>query len=139
MSRFYQTFQNNLTALTGLYKLALHLADLKLGTMRGNLILDMDSTHFDTFGKQEGVEFNAHYQVPRLHPWVVYEGRTGLLLDIQLRNGAAFSSVNAGQYLDDLLDHYADRKVTLRRRQRLCDNRRIRGGPAPWRQLRDQI
>lgn len=114
MTRFFQTFRQNLPALAGLHALALQLANIKLKHMRGNLVLDMDSTHFDTFGHQEGAAFNGHYQAVGYHPWVVYEGRTGLLLDIQLRSGEVFTSVNAGSYLDDLLVHYRERSVTLR-------------------------
>lgn len=27
-----------------------------------NLVIDVDSTHFDTHGNQEGAEYNGHYQ-----------------------------------------------------------------------------
>ncbi|MBF0806946.1 MULTISPECIES: transposase, partial [unclassified Streptococcus] len=34
----------------------------------GNLIIDIDSTHFTTYGKQEGSAYNAHYRATGYHP-----------------------------------------------------------------------
>lgn len=51
------------------------------------LLLDLDSTLLDTFGKQEGEEFNFHYQNHDYHPLVCYDGMTGYLLKIELRKG----------------------------------------------------
>ncbi|WP_220095325.1 IS1380 family transposase, partial [Schleiferilactobacillus shenzhenensis] len=89
-------------------------ANLKLGRMHGTLVFDMDSTNFNAYGHQEGVEFNGHYNEMGLHPFVVYEGRTGLLLDIELRSGAVYTSNNAENYLAQLLDHFSERSVVLR-------------------------
>lgn len=114
ISRFYQTFRDNLPALAGLHRLSLSLANLKLNHTRGTLVFDMDSTNFNAYGHQEGVEFNGHYDKMGLHPFVVYEGRTGLLLDIELRSGAVYTSNNAENYMDQLLAHFADRNVILR-------------------------
>lgn len=48
------------------------------------------------------------------HPLVIYEGRTGLLLDVELRNGRVYTSARAQIYLAQLLDRCAHRSVILR-------------------------
>ncbi len=42
------------------------------------LVIDLDSTHCDTFGKQEGSAFNNHYQTFGYHPLVAFDAVTGL-------------------------------------------------------------
>lgn len=41
------------------------------------VILDLDSTLLDAYGKQEGRAFNFHYQSNGYHPLVCYDGMTG--------------------------------------------------------------
>ena len=40
-------------------------------------MLDIDSTLFDTFGRQEGEGFNYHYSNHGYHPLLCYDGLTG--------------------------------------------------------------
>ena len=56
------------------------------------LLLDVDSTLLDTYGHQEGEGFNFHYQSHGYHPLVCYDGITGDLLKIELRDGTDYSS-----------------------------------------------
>ena len=51
------------------------------------VILDLDSTLLEAYGKQEGRAFNFHYQSNGYHPLVCYDGMTGDLIKIQLRDG----------------------------------------------------
>ncbi|EHE70066.1 serine hydroxymethyltransferase, partial [Streptococcus pneumoniae EU-NP01] len=51
------------------------------------LIVDIDSTHFTTYGKQEGVAYNAHYRAHGYHPLYAFEGKTGYCFNAQLRPG----------------------------------------------------
>ena len=44
------------------------------------VILDLDSTLLDAYGKQEGRAFNFHYQSNGYHPLVCYNGMTGDLV-----------------------------------------------------------
>ena len=46
------------------------------------VILDLDSTLLDAYGKQEGRAFNFHYQSNGYHPLVCYDGMTGDLIKI---------------------------------------------------------
>ena len=55
------------------------------------VILDLDSTLLDAYGRQEGRAFNFHYQSNGYHPLVCYDGMTGDLIKIQLRDGTEYS------------------------------------------------
>ena len=46
------------------------------------IILDLDSTLLNAYGKQEGRAFNFHYQSNGYHPLVCYDGITGDLIKI---------------------------------------------------------
>ena len=68
--------------------------------------LDPDSTLLNTYGHQEGEGFNFHYQDHGYHPLVCYDGITGDLLKIQLRNGTDYSSTGVMDFLQPLLDEF---------------------------------
>lgn len=70
------------------------------------LLLDLDSTLLNTYGHQEGEGFNFHYRDHGYHPLVCYDGMTGDLLKIQLRNGTDYSSTGAVEFLQPLLDEF---------------------------------
>ena len=55
------------------------------------VILDLDSTLLYAYGRQEGRAFNFHYQSNGYHPLVCYDGMTGDLIKIQLRDGTQYS------------------------------------------------
>ena len=46
------------------------------------VILDLDFTLLDAYGRQEGRAFNFHYQSNGYHPLVCYDGMTGDLIKI---------------------------------------------------------
>ena len=70
------------------------------------VILDLDSTLLDTYGKQEGNAFNFHYQSNGYHPLVCYDGMTGDLIKIQLRDGTQYSCTGVVDFLQPVLDEY---------------------------------
>lgn len=70
------------------------------------IILDLDSTLLDAYGKQEGRAFNFHYQSNGYHPLVCYDGLTGDLIKIQLRDGTQYSSTGVVDFLQPILDEY---------------------------------
>lgn len=45
-----------------------------------DFIIDLDSTHTDTFGRQEQANYNAHYQTYGHHPLVAFDSVTGYFL-----------------------------------------------------------
>ena len=70
------------------------------------VLLDLDSTLLNTYGKQEGEGFNYHYDAHGYHPLLCYDGITGDLLKIELRNGTDYSSTGVEKFLQPLLDEY---------------------------------
>lgn len=70
------------------------------------ILLDLDSTLLDTYGNQEGEGFNYHYQSHGYHPLVCYDGITGDLLKIQLRDGTDYSSTGVEDFMQPLLDEF---------------------------------
>ena len=70
------------------------------------VILDLDSTLLDAYGKQEGRAFNFHYQSNGYHPLVCYDGITGDLIKIQLRDGTRYSCTGVVDFLQPILDEY---------------------------------
>lgn len=114
LSRYYHYYCEDLPALNGLHQFLRKLAERQLSRMHGRLVFDMDSTVLKTYGHQEGIGFIAHYQAMGYHPLVIYEGRTGLLLDVELRNGRVYTSARSDIYLAQLLDRSPHRSVILR-------------------------
>lgn len=70
------------------------------------VILDLDSTLLDAYGRQEGRAFNFHYQSNGYHPLVCYDGMTGDLIKIQLRDGTQYSCTGVVDFLQPILDEY---------------------------------
>ena len=72
------------------------------------IILDLDSTLLNAYGKQEGRAFNFHYQSNGYHLLVCYDGITGDLIKIQLRDGTQYSSTGVVDFLQPILDEYLE-------------------------------
>ncbi|GMG62152.1 hypothetical protein TEHAB4_18990 [Tetragenococcus halophilus] len=73
------------------------------------LVLDLDSTCCPTYGKQEAGEYIYHYGLNGYHPFVAFEGLTGLALDVRHRYGKSYTSTHAEDYLVEMLAHYQQR------------------------------
>lgn len=82
------------------------------------VLLDLDSTLLNTYGKQEGEGFNYHYSARGYHPLLCYDGLTGDLLKAELRKGTAYSSTGVVSFMQPLLNEYSkqypDIKLFLR-------------------------
>src|SRR5699024_6251319 len=72
------------------------------------IVIDLDSTHCDTFGKQEGSDFNHHYRTFGYHPLVAFDAITGLFLKAQLRKGNVYTSTNVVEFLEPILKHLTE-------------------------------
>ena len=70
------------------------------------LLIDLDSSHADTYGKQEQASYNAHYGTVGFHPLVAFDGLTGDFLKAQLRPGNVYTSNGVVDFLRPLLEHY---------------------------------
>ena len=58
------------------------------------------------YGRQEGRAFNFHYQSNGYHPLVCYDGMTGDLIKIQLRDGTQYSCTGVVDFLQPVLGEY---------------------------------
>lgn len=72
------------------------------------ILLALDSTLLNTYGHQEGEDFNFHYQDHGYHPLVCYDGITGDLLKIQLRNRTDYSSTGVMDFLQPLPNEFGN-------------------------------
>lgn len=105
LSRFFNRLDD--TTLRQLYTIMRKLRKIVYTIHKPQmLLLDLDSTLLDTFGHQEGNGFNFHYRNHGYHPLVCYDGMTGDLLKIELRNGNAYSSTGIVDFLQPLLDEF---------------------------------
>lgn len=107
LSRFFNRMDE--TTLNQFYHLMRRFRKVVYSIKKPEMILlDVDSTLLDTYGKQEGEDFNYHYQSHGYHPLVCYDGITGDLLKIQLRDGSDYSSTGVEEFLQPLLDEFQD-------------------------------
>ena len=71
-----------------------------------HVLLDLDTTLFAAYGKQEGKAFNYHYQADGYHPFLCFDGLTGDLLKVELRPGNLYCSNGAAAFMKPLLEEY---------------------------------
>lgn len=72
------------------------------------VIFDIDSTLLNTYGKQEGSDFNFHYQAQGYHPLLCYDAFTGDLISAVLREGSKYCSKDAADFLSPVFREYMD-------------------------------
>lgn len=102
LSRFFNRMDEDTLAQINLIMRIMHKRLCGLNPPE-HMLLDLDSTLLDTYGKQEGEAFNYHYQAHGYHPLLCYDGLTGDLLKAELRDGTQYCSNGAGKFMDDLL------------------------------------
>lgn len=73
-----------------------------------NVILDIDSTLLNTYGKQYGGKYNHHYDSIGYHPLVCFDPFTRDLLGIKLRDGSDYCSNGAVEFLLPILKEYRE-------------------------------
>lgn len=77
--------------------------------MPNQIILDIDSTNFETYGKQYGSAYNSHYSATGYHPLLVFDGLTGDLLKAELRSGNVYTSRKIVAFIGPLLKRYSNK------------------------------
>lgn len=78
-----------------------------------HMLFDLDSTLLNTYGEQEGEAFNYHYQAHGYHPLLCYDGITGDLLKVELRDGAHYCSKGSDDFMLPLLQEFRTRYPSL--------------------------
>lgn len=113
LSRFIN--QISVEDLAGVTKLVTRLAQLVITQKRQHqMIIDLDSTHADTFGRQEGSAFNTHYRTNGYHPLLAFDSFSGCLLGAKLRPGNEYTSKKAEAFLKPILQRYAGLDLLVR-------------------------
>ena len=110
LSRFFNRMdEDTLMQFDGIDK---NLRDIIYSIKRPeHVLLDLDSTLFDTYGRQEGEGFNFHYQAHGYHPLLCYDGLTGDLLKAELRNGTLHCSNGADKFMESIFQEYLERNI----------------------------
>ena len=94
------------------HQLMTRLSELLLTeTNQRQVIVDIDSTHSDTFGKQEDSDYNGHYKTNGYHPLLAFEQQTGALLGAQLRPGNHYTSRDSEMFLAPILYSFATQEM----------------------------
>lgn len=105
LSRFYQHFDEQSLEQLQAANQAL-LDKVHHARQSKTLLFDLDSTHSDTYGKQEQSAYNAHYGTVGFHPLVAFDGLTGDFLKAQLRPGNVYTSNGVVDFMRPLIEHY---------------------------------
>jgi hypothetical protein len=107
MSRFFnRTSEDTLMQLESIHgKMRENIYGIKPPEM---VLFDLDSTLFETYGKQEGNGFNYHYKSRGYHPLFCFDGLTRDLLKVELRDGPTYTSNGAAVFMKPLLDEYME-------------------------------
>ncbi|OJG28559.1 hypothetical protein RU98_GL000152 [Enterococcus caccae] len=117
MSRFTQWW--DASAFNGLQSLNRQLGNQFVQQMNcQEMVIDVDSTHSDTFGKQENTAYNGHYGTVGYHPLVAFDGLTGFFLGAQLRPGNVYTSNGVADFLRPIVKQFrggtGDRQLLIR-------------------------
>lgn len=78
-----------------------------------HMLFDLDSTLLDTYGRQEGEGFNFHYKAHGYHPLLCYDGLTGDLLKVELRDGTQYCGKDADLFMSPLMQEYRRKYPSL--------------------------
>ncbi len=70
------------------------------------MVLDVDSTHIDTYGNQEENAYNYHYNSKGDHPLMLFDGLTGDLFRVILRKGSVYTSTGVVEFLTPVLQWF---------------------------------
>lgn len=68
-----------------------------------HMLFDLDSTLLNTYGNQEGEGYNYHYQAHGYHPLLCFDGLTGDLLKVELRDGTKYCSKDSDRFMIPLM------------------------------------
>ncbi len=74
-----------------------------------SLLIDLDSTHSDTYGNQESSAYNGHYGTIGFHPLVAFDGGTGDFLKAKLRPGNVYTSNGVVEFIQPLIEYYNEK------------------------------
>jgi len=79
------------------------------------LIFDIDTSYFETYGKQEGGAYNTHYGHRGLSPLMIFDNETGLLIEADLREGSRYCCSGVEDILTEFLERYQSQFPSITR------------------------
>lgn len=83
--------------------------------MPEHVVFDIDSTNFETYGKQYGSDYNSHYGSNGYHPLLMFDGLTGDLIKAELRSGNVYTSRQVVRFIGPVLKSYIDKYPCITR------------------------
>ncbi|SHK50231.1 IS1380 family transposase [Paramaledivibacter caminithermalis] len=103
ISRFINSLDETaIEAFNRLLEILFERANPKRSTKQ--IVLDLDSTLFETFGTQDKSAYNFHYASKGYHPLMLFNGLNGDLMKIELRGGSVYTSNNIEAFLKPVLE-----------------------------------
>jgi len=84
-------------------------------SMPEHIILDIDSTNFQTYGDQYGSDYNSHYGANGYHPLLMFDGLTGDLIKAELRSGNVYTSRQVVRFVGPVLKRYVSKYPNITR------------------------
>ncbi len=69
-------------------------------------MVDIVFTNFTTYGKQEGIAYNAHYRAHGYHPLYAFKGKTDYCFNAQLRHCNRYCSQEADSFITPVLERF---------------------------------
>ena len=102
LSRFFQRMDQ--TTLEQLTKIQTDMRRRVYQIQKPEMVvIDIDSTLLETFGKRDGEDFKYHYQAHWYHPLVCYDALTENALKIELREGNVYMSTGVTDFISPLI------------------------------------
>jgi hypothetical protein len=83
--------------------------------MPEHVVFDIDSTNFETHGKQYGSDYNSHYSSNGYHPLLMFDGLTGDLIKAELRSGNVYTSRQVVRFIGPVIKRYIDKYPCITR------------------------
>lgn len=71
-----------------------------------HVLLDIDTTLCNTYGNQEGANFNYHYQANGYHPLVCFDAMTSDLIAAELRPGSEYCCKDIRKFMEPIFEEY---------------------------------
>ena len=110
ISRFFKRMDEcSLTQMEQIQKMMRSIVYSLPGQRPNIMVFDLDTTLLNTYGNQEGKAWNYHYGADGYHPKVCFDGITGDLLRIELRNGTEYCSNNVVEFMKPLFEEFTQK------------------------------
>lgn len=108
MSRFFNRLDERTEAQLNEILRELRKTTYSIEGYPNAIIFDLDTTLFNTYGRQEGSAWNYHYGDTGYHPQMCYNGLTGDLIRTHLRQGTQYCSKDVTSFMEPIFEEYTN-------------------------------